>query len=112
MNKSLVISLFSGITVNFFVAFGIVLGGTLFSGVAAFINQQPPFASMMNWSDKLKIWGLVAALGGTFDSFMHIERIFEEGDISPIIKQIIFIISAFMGAHTCTLMLRWFLKGE
>lgn len=112
MNKSLVIELFAGITFNFFVAFGIVLGGTLFGGVAAFINQQPPFDSMWNWSERLKIWGLVAALGGTFDSFLHIERVFREGDISPVIKQIVFIISAFMGAHTCTTMLKWFLKGE
>ncbi|WP_155837066.1 YtrH family sporulation protein [Aneurinibacillus terranovensis] len=107
-----IIKLISDVTTNFFVAFGIVLGGSVLGGFAAFLIHKPPLNTMLNLSTHLKIWGLVGALGGTFDSFMQIERVFEEGNISPIIKQIIWIISAFVGAHTSTLLIKWFVQGE
>lgn len=112
MNRLLIIELIRGMITNFFVAFGIVLGGSILAGFAAFLIQKPPFSTMLRWSIELKIWGLVGALGGTFDTFMQIERVFDEGSISPILKQIIFIISAFMGAHTSTLLIKWFVQGE
>jgi hypothetical protein len=96
----------------FFVAFGIVLGGSLLGGFAAFLTKQPPFLRMDSLATQLKIWGLAGALGGTFDSFMQIERVFDEGDISPVIQQLIYIISAFMGAHTSSLMVQWLVQGD
>ena len=51
-------------------------------------------------------------MGGTFDSFMQIERVFAEGQINPILKQIILIMSAFAGAHTGTVLMQWIGKVE
>jgi hypothetical protein len=97
---------------NFFVAFGVVVGGSLMGAMGAFLTRQPPIFNMVIFADNLKIWGLVAALGGTFDSFMQIERVFTEGQVSAIIRQIILIISAFAGAHTGTVLIHWLGKGE
>jgi hypothetical protein len=97
---------------NYFIAFGIVLGGSLLGGLAAFIACQPPLAKIQDLSSLLKIWGMVGALNGTFDSFMKIEHIFAEGSISPVIKQLIFIVSAFMGAHSAWLLIQWLVHGK
>ncbi|WCK55506.1 YtrH family sporulation protein [Aneurinibacillus sp. Ricciae_BoGa-3] len=107
-----ILNLLNNMIGNFFIAFGIVLGGSLLGGLAAFIACQPPLAKIQDLSGLLKIWGLVGALNGTFDSFMKIEHIFSEGSISPVIKQLIFIISAFMGANTATLLIQWLVQGK
>ncbi|MED0676232.1 MULTISPECIES: YtrH family sporulation protein [Aneurinibacillus] len=112
MNKSLFGYLVSHMVMYFFVAFGIVLGGAILGGLAAFLTRQPPFHEMETLAVKLKIWGMVGALGGTFDSFMQIERVILDGNMSPVIKQIIFIISAFIGADTGTRMIQWLIRGE
>lgn len=86
------------IFIYFFVALGIVVGGSILGGVGYMLTKQPPMYKMEGLAEQLKIWGLVGALGGTFDSFMQIERVFE-GAFSPILKQIIYILSAFAGAQ-------------
>jgi len=100
------------IILYFFVAFGIVVGGSLMGAMGSFLVRQPPMTSMVGIAEKLKIWGLVGALGGTFDSFMQIERVFADGQINPIVKQIILIMCAFAGAHTGTVLMQWIGKVE
>jgi hypothetical protein len=112
MSKVLLVSLGTKMAMYFFVAFGIVLGGSILGGMAALLTRKPPFDEMADLAVSLKIWGMVGALGGTFDSFMQIERIFADGDMSPVIKQIIFIVSAFIGADTGTRLIRWLVHGE
>ncbi|ERI08599.1 YtrH family sporulation protein [Aneurinibacillus aneurinilyticus] len=112
MSKMLLGQLAKDMSIYFFVAFGIVLGGSILGGIAALLTRQPPFHTMYELAFKLKIWGMVGALGGTFDSFMQIERIFQEGDMSPVIKQIIFIVSAFIGADTGTRLIHWLVHGD
>lgn len=103
---------FERVFVYFFVALGIVIGGTILGGIGHLLSKQPPMEQMNLLAEQLKIWGLVGALGGTFDSFMQIERVITEGALSPIVKQIIFILSAFAGAHTGTLIIKWLIQGE
>ncbi|WCN37245.1 YtrH family sporulation protein [Aneurinibacillus uraniidurans] len=112
MNQEIIARLISGMVMHFFVAYGIVLGGSIMAGIAAVLTRQPPFQEMADYALKLKIWGLVGALDGTFDSFLQIEKVFAAGSMSPIIRQIIFILSAFMGADTCTRMVRWLVHGD
>ncbi len=97
--------------VYFFVAQGIVIGGTILGGVGYLITKQAPMYEMELLAKQLKIWGLVGALGGTFDSFMQIERVLQ-GAFTPIAKQIIYILCAFAGAHVGTLLIQWFVQGE
>jgi hypothetical protein len=96
---------------DFFVAFGVVLGGSMLGGLAAVIALQPPTYTMLMIADKIKIWALVAAVGGTIDPMRVIESNFIEGHLSPAIKQILLILSAFMGAHMGTELINWICKG-
>lgn len=101
------------IILNFFVAFGVILGGCFLGGLGAFLTGEPP----MNWmgevfAEKLKIWAVVAAIGGTVDTLSAIERGFFDGAHGVIIKHFLFILSAFLGAHAGTQLIKWLIGGE
>lgn len=98
--------------ITFSVAFGVMLGGCLLGGLGAFLFGQPPMDRIENLASKLKIWALVAAIGGTFDAIAAIERGFLGGSPGDIVKQLLFIFSAFLGAHSGTKMIHWFIGGE
>jgi hypothetical protein len=97
------------VVLTFFVAFGIVLGGSLSGGLGSFLTEKPPLLSMEQLADQLKIWGIVGALGGTFDSFLQIEKILV-GNFSPVIKQMVMIVVAFWGAHIGTICVQWLVQ--
>lgn len=96
----------------YFVAFGVVIGGSLFGGLGAFLTKQPPMYTMLDFADRLKIWALVVALGGTFDSFKVFESSIFEGNLSSMMKQIFYIVIALVGAYTGQLILHWLIKGD
>lgn len=96
----------------YFVAFGVVIGGSLFGGLAAFLVSQSPMQTMKDLSDQLKIWALVVALGGTFDSFKVFESTIFEGNLYSLAKQILYISVALIGAYTGQLVVEWLIKGE
>lgn len=106
-------ALLSKMILLMFVAFGIVIGGAVLGGLSAFILKmdEPPMWKMRTLAEQLKIWGLVGALGGTFESFMKIERVFE-ADLSPVMEQLLYILAAFAGAHYGAEMILWLVKAK
>lgn len=97
----------------FFVAFGVLVGGASVGGLGALLVNLPPLHTMLSLAEKLKIWALVAAVGGTFDVIKHIESGVTGGNLSSVlIKQVLLLSSAFAGAHCGTLLLHWIAKGE
>lgn len=100
------------IILDLFVAFGVLIGGCLLGGLGAFLIGEPPFALMETLADKIKIWAVVAAIGGTIDTLSAIERGFFSGAHGEILKHILFICSAFLGAHLGTLVVKWFVGGQ
>lgn len=100
------------IVIDYFVAFGVMLGGCLIGGIGAFIVNEPPVNWVEQLSDKLKIWALVAAIGGTFDTITAIERGFFYESPGDIFKQISFICSAYLGAHSGSILIKWLIGGE
>ncbi|MCG3084705.1 YtrH family sporulation protein, partial [Anoxybacillus sp. LAT27] len=53
----------SQVILTFFIAYGIVVGGSLSGGLGYFLAaEKPPLWSMKELADQLKIWGLVGAL--------------------------------------------------
>jgi hypothetical protein len=92
-----------------FVAFGIVTGGSIAGGIGAFFTERPPFLAMSVLADQLKIWGLVGALGGSFDSYLQIEKIFV-GNFSPVARQLIMIFAAFLGATAGSISIQWLVQ--
>lgn len=96
---------------DFFIAFGIVLGGSLLGGIGAVVSLQPPTQTMLDVSDRIKIWALAAAIGGTIDPMRVIESNFFDGNLSPVIKQILFLLFAFIGAHMGSELVKWVCGG-
>ncbi len=97
---------------NFLIAFGVVVGGSLCGGLSTLIARQPPLHTMTELALKMKIWGLVAALGGTFTVIETIEMGFLDGHLQTVVKQILLIISAFFGAHAGYLLILYLAGGD
>jgi len=100
MNRVIILpNFYTTVVQNFFIAFGVVIGGSIFSGLGGLITGEPPLKSMMNIANSIKIWGVAIALGGTFSSFVIIEKGLFEGEIKSIVKQIIYIFVALLGSN-------------
>jgi hypothetical protein len=92
---------------TFFIALGVILGGSVLGAVAGFLSAgQPPFYSIVELAERLKIWALVSALGGSFAAFRVIEIGFLSGQPAEIIKQLALIICAFGGSHLGYILLK------
>lgn len=97
---------------NFFIALGVLLGGSLLGGLGSFLSGgDPPFYSVLELAQKLKIWALVTALGGSFPTFKAIELGFLSGQPAELFKQVALVLSAFAGAQAGHLLLKYLLEG-
>lgn len=95
----------------FFIGFGIVIGGTLLAGMGSVFLMTPPKVKMIQVASHLKIWALVAAVGGTIDPIRVIEANFSEGHLSPVAMQIGYILFAFLGTHMATELIQWMCRS-
>lgn len=96
---------------DFFIAFGVVLGGAMLAGIGSVLMLMPPASTMLDTADKLKIWAIVASIGGSIDPVRVIESNITDGNLSPAAQQICFIIAAFLGAHIGTELVKLLCKG-
>ncbi|WP_077615527.1 YtrH family sporulation protein [Caenibacillus caldisaponilyticus] len=92
---------------NFFIAFGVLIGGSLVGGIGAFLVSKPPLYAMNDLAGKLKIWGVVAAIGGSVDTLAELQKGFLEGALGEVIKHVLLIASAMLGAHAATIIIHW-----
>ncbi|TCS96757.1 YtrH family sporulation protein [Hazenella coriacea] len=97
---------------DFLIALGVVIGGVVFGGLGAFLTGDYPMERMMRLAEHLKIWAMVAAIGGTIDMIKALEVNILGGQINQAFQQMIFVLSAFIGAHTGTILVHWLIKGE
>ncbi|WP_219836006.1 YtrH family sporulation protein [Paenibacillus sp. R14(2021)] len=104
-------SFLSKATIDFFIAFGVVFGGSMLAGMGAVFVLTAPAAVMVDTALRLKIWALVAAVGGTIDPMRAIESNMMEGHLSLVVVQIAYILCAFLGAHMGTELIRWLCRG-
>jgi Sporulation protein YtrH len=96
---------------EFLIAFGVVLGGCILAGIAAVITSKNPTDQMELIAENIKIWAVVVAVGGTIDPIRSIQSSFLDGHITPAISQILYILSAYLGAHIATTLIHWIAKG-
>jgi small-conductance mechanosensitive channel len=89
----------SNIIYNFLIAFGVIVGASLFAGLGALINDHPPLKSMFQIASSIKIWAVAVALGGTFSTFEILEKGIFKGEIRSIIKQAVYVVVAVIGAN-------------
>jgi hypothetical protein len=94
-------------TMNFFIAFGVLIGGCIVGGIGAFLISKPPLFVMNDLVGRLKIWAIVSAIGGTFDAIGDLEKGFLEGTPGEVVKHLLLIASAMVGAHTATIIIHW-----
>lgn len=92
---------------SYFIALGVILGGALIGGIAAFLTGQPPLTAVYRLSTDLRIWAIVAAIGGTFDAVYTFERGIFNAETRDIFKQLLIILSALGGAQTGALIINW-----
>jgi len=91
----------------FFTAFGVMLGGSLIGGLAAFITGEPLLTEIYRIGGRIRIWAIIAAIGGTFDTVYSFERGFLDGGTKDIFKQFLLILSAMGGAKSADLIISW-----
>jgi hypothetical protein len=99
------------LVLNVFISCGVILGGTLVGSLGSVFIGRAPGHSMAELAGKLKIWALVAAMGGTFDTLRAIETGFLGWQLGTVAKQVLLIFSSFLGAHAGYLLLLW-LAGD
>ncbi|WP_283247375.1 YtrH family sporulation protein [Lederbergia citrea] len=92
---------------SFFIAFGVMLGGSLIGGLAAFITGEPLLTEISKIAGRVRIWAIVAAIGGTFDTVYNFEKGFLDGGTRDLFKQFLLILSAMGGAKTAALIISW-----
>ncbi len=97
---------------NFFIALGVILGGAFIGSLGAVFCQDPPLKIMLDLAEKLKIWAIVSAIGGTFVAIRAIEIGFLDGQLSSLVKQFLFILSAFYGAQLGYLLIVMLTGGD
>lgn len=87
------------VLLTFFVALGVSLGGSLAGALGALLARRPPGSTMIELAEELKLWALVAALGGTFNLIRGLEAGFLGRHLPDLLKQLLLLLCAFGGAH-------------
>lgn len=105
-----VITFLSTAVLDFFIAFGVVIGGSLLASIGAVFVSYPAASTMLDTAMRLKIWAIVVAIGGTIDPVRVIEANVTQGQLSTAVQQILLIASAFLGAHLGTELIRWIIQ--
>lgn len=93
-------TLYISVVNNFLIAFGVVVGASVFAGIGALITDHPPLKTMIDLASSIKIWAMAIALGDTFSSYAIIEKGIFEGEVKTIIRQAIYVLTAILGANT------------
>lgn len=96
----------------FFIAFGVIIGGTIIGSIGSFLTGDAPLTAMTRIAQSLKIWAIVAAIGGTFDAIENFQKGFLDGSTMDLFKQFMFILSAMIGVKTAILLITWLTNEE
>lgn len=96
----------------YFIAFGVIIGGSIIGSIAAFAIGDAPVSSITRIANNLRIWAIVAAIGGTFDAIENFQRGLLDGSTLDLFKQVLLILSAMGGVKSATTLLEWFIQGD
>lgn len=96
----------------FFTAMGLMLGAALIGSLAAVVVREPPLDTMLKLAREIRIWAVVAAIGGTFSTIEVLESGILKGEIVAVIKQVFYIIGAMAGTHLGHLIILAVAGGE
>ncbi|WNS74572.1 YtrH family sporulation protein [Bacillus sp. DTU_2020_1000418_1_SI_GHA_SEK_038] len=95
---------------SYFIALGVVIGGSIIGSFSAFLTGKPPLTEAYRISNIIRIWAIIAAIGGTFDTLYSFEKGVLDGQTKDLFKQFLLILSAFGGAQTGAMLIIWLTK--
>jgi|SRR5699024_647436 len=96
----------------YFIAFGVVIGGALIGSIGSFAPGDAPLTAISRIAKGLRIWAIVAAIGGTFDAIATFERGILEGSTIDLVKQILIILAAMGGVKTAIALIQWLIQED
>ncbi|MFW6381005.1 MAG: YtrH family sporulation protein [Bacillota bacterium] len=83
----------------FFIALGVIMGGSFLASIGGILINQPPLKIMSDSAADLKLYAIISAIGGTFANIRLLEGSFFQGEIITIIQQFLIFFSAYLGAQ-------------
>src|SRR5690625_6049712 len=89
----------------FFIAFGVIIGGSIIGSVGSFITADAPLTSVNRIAKGLRIWAIVAAIGGTFDAIANIYKFVIDGSTFDIFKYKLLLIKSIDIFISCKFLL-------
>lgn len=96
----------------FFIAFGVMVGGAFIGSLGSLITGEAPYTSMVRIAKGLRIWAIVAAIGGTFDTIARFEKGIFDGSTFDLFKQIMVIVAAMGGVKAAMVFFQWILQED
>lgn len=96
----------------FFIAFGVIIGGAIIGSVGAFLTGGAPIIAIARIAQSLKIWAVVCAIGGTFDTIETFQKGLMAGSTLDLFKQFLLIVFAMIGVRTALLLIGWIVNEE
>ena len=91
--------LVKGVLLPFFTGLGVMLGGSLFGGLAALFYPESPFHRIRALAEDVKLWAIVVAIGGTFPTLRALDSGLFNGDVLHLVRQVGVIVAGFLGAQ-------------
>ena len=91
----------------FFIAFGVMVGGTILGSIGSFLTGDAPLHAMNRIAKSIKIWAIVAAIGGTFDAIENFQKGLTDGSTFDLFKQVLYILAAMMGVKAASIIISW-----
>lgn len=85
--------------VALFVAFGVVVGGSLAGGVGALFTGRSPIATIQELARTIKLWAVVVAIGGSFATIQAIESGLLAGQPAILGRQLSIMVAGMAGAQ-------------
>lgn len=91
---------------NFLVALGVTVGGTLSGAAASLLLGGHPIDRLRFLSDEMRLWGILVAMSGSFEPLRGLELGIFSGQGRVMLRQILFLLAAMVGAHLGYLLLQ------
>src|SRR5699024_12387842 len=85
---------------------------TLFGSIIAFFIVESPYYALSRIAVSLKIWAIVAAIGGTFNTIENLQRGVLDGSTTHLVKQVVIIVSAMVGVKVALRCISWLIQEE
>ncbi|MEW6082297.1 MAG: YtrH family sporulation protein [Bacillota bacterium] len=96
----------------YFIALGVVTDGSLVGALGRLLTGGMPMAAVSDLTERLKLWAVLAALGGTFATLKTLETGLLGGHLMTVAHQMSILASAFLGAHSGYIILTSMVRGE